>query len=86
MSNHTAFRALYEAHVDFVWRNLRRLGIPESDTPDKTQEVFVVAHKRFGEFEEVRTGEGDQKGDYMLHGDCIRRWRAAGSYSHILSL
>ena len=21
------FRAIYEAHVDFVWRNLRRLGV-----------------------------------------------------------
>lgn len=52
MNNHAAFRALYEAHVDFVWRNLRRLGIPESDTPDKTQEVFVVAHRHFSQFED----------------------------------
>jgi RNA polymerase sigma-70 factor (ECF subfamily) len=43
---------MYEDHLDFVWRNLRRLGIAETDVDDKTQEVFVIAHKRFGEFEE----------------------------------
>lgn len=46
------FRALYEAHVDFVWRNLRRLGVYESDVEDRTQEVFVVAHRRFDQFED----------------------------------
>jgi len=46
------FRALYEAHVDFVWRNLRRLGVNECDVEDRTQEVFVVAHRRFDEFED----------------------------------
>jgi RNA polymerase sigma-70 factor (ECF subfamily) len=47
-----SFRALYEAHVDFVWRNLRRLGVFEADVEDRTQEVFVVAHKRFDQFED----------------------------------
>jgi RNA polymerase sigma-70 factor (ECF subfamily) len=47
-----SFRALYDAQVDFVWRNLRRLGVPESDIEDRTQEVFVVAHRRFAEFED----------------------------------
>lgn len=46
------FRALYEQEVDFVWRNLRRLGVRDADLEDKTQEVFVVAHRRFGEFED----------------------------------
>jgi RNA polymerase sigma-70 factor, ECF subfamily len=46
------FRALYEDHVDFVWRNLRRLGVSASDVEDRTQEVFVVAHRRFDEFED----------------------------------
>jgi RNA polymerase sigma-70 factor (ECF subfamily) len=46
------FRSLYEAEVDFVWRNLRRLGVREADLEDKTQEVFVVAHRRFSEFED----------------------------------
>jgi RNA polymerase sigma-70 factor, ECF subfamily len=51
-----AFRAMYEAHVDFVWRNLRRLGVPFSEADDKTQEVFVIAHRRFQDF--VDRGHG----------------------------
>jgi RNA polymerase sigma-70 factor (ECF subfamily) len=46
------FRALYDAQVDFVWRNLRRLGVPECDVEDRTQEVFVVAHRRWDRFED----------------------------------
>lgn len=46
------FRALYDTHVDFVWRNLRRLGVPESEVDDRTQEVFVVAHRRFDQFQD----------------------------------
>ena len=48
-----AFRGMYDEHVDFVWRNLRRLGVAEADVDDRTQEVFVVAHRRFGSFEAV---------------------------------
>jgi RNA polymerase sigma-70 factor (ECF subfamily) len=47
-----AFRTMYEAHVDFVWRNLRRLGVTFAEADDKTQEVFVIAHRRFAEFED----------------------------------
>ena len=52
----STFRAMYDAHVDFVWRNLRRLGVADADTEDRTQEVFVVAHRRFAEF--VDRGHG----------------------------
>lgn len=45
-----AFRSLYDTHVAFVWRNLRRLGVMDRDVEDKCQEVFVVAHRRFEEF------------------------------------
>jgi RNA polymerase sigma-70 factor (ECF subfamily) len=47
-----AFRGLYDSHVDFVWRNLRRLGVSANDVEDRTQETFVVAHRRFHEFED----------------------------------
>ena len=47
-----SFRALYEQEVAFVWRNLRRLGVAEADVEDRTQEVFVIAHRRFQEFED----------------------------------
>jgi RNA polymerase sigma-70 factor (ECF subfamily) len=52
----STFRAMYEAHIDFVWRNLRRLGVAEDDAEDRAQEVFVVAHRRFAEF--VDRGHG----------------------------
>lgn len=50
------FRAIYEAHSSFVWRNLRRLGVSDADIEDKLQEVFVVAHRRWEEF--VDRGRG----------------------------
>lgn len=59
-----AFRALYDAHVDFVWRNLRRLGVAEADVDDRTQEVFVVAHRRLADFEE--RGHGPRAWLYQI--------------------
>lgn len=44
------FDALYRAHVHFVWRSLRRLGVRDSALEDATQEVFLVVHRRFQEF------------------------------------
>lgn len=41
-----SFRRAYERHVDFVWRNLRRLGVPDGDLEDAVQETFVVAYRR----------------------------------------
>jgi RNA polymerase sigma-70 factor, ECF subfamily len=51
-----AFRTLYETQLDFVWRNLRRLGVSDSEAEDRAQEVFVVAHRRFDEFEDRGRG------------------------------
>jgi RNA polymerase sigma-70 factor (ECF subfamily) len=51
-----AFRILYDTQLDFVWRNLRRLGVADSDAEDRAQEVFVVAHRRFDEFEDRGRG------------------------------
>ncbi len=45
-----SFRDVYDAHVSFVWRNLRRLGVTDRDVDDKCQEVFVVAHRRWKDF------------------------------------
>jgi RNA polymerase sigma-70 factor (ECF subfamily) len=45
------FDALYEEHFDFVWRSLRRLGIPEHNLDDAVQDVFLVVHRRLNEFE-----------------------------------
>ena len=45
-----SFAEIYEAHVRFVWRTLRRLGVPDKDCDDATQDVFVVVHRRLHEF------------------------------------
>lgn len=39
--------ALFQSHFSFVWRNLRRLGVPEAAAEDATQDVFLVVHRRF---------------------------------------
>jgi RNA polymerase sigma-70 factor, ECF subfamily len=44
------FDALYRAHVHFVWRSLRRLGVRDASLEDATQEVFLVVHRRFEDF------------------------------------
>ncbi len=44
-------QTLYETQFDFVWRSLRRLGVPESDVSDAIQEVFMIAHRKLPEFE-----------------------------------
>ncbi len=48
--NGVTFERLYNAHFDFVWRSLRRLGVPEASVDDALQDVFVVVHRRLGEF------------------------------------
>lgn len=45
------FEEVYERHAAFVFRNLRRLGVPERSLDDAVQDVFVVVHRRLPEFE-----------------------------------
>lgn len=45
------FKQLYDAHVAFVWRSLRRLGVNDADIQDAAQEVFVVVFRKLPEFE-----------------------------------
>lgn len=71
-----AFRAMYDAHVAFVWRNLRRLGVHDRDVEDKVQEVFVVAHRRWAEFED--RGHGPRAWLFQIAlrvASDTRRWR-----------
>lgn len=44
-------RSLYATHFSFVWRNLRRLGVPESSAEDAAQDVFVVVHRRWNSYD-----------------------------------
>ncbi len=42
---------IYAEYASFVWRNLRRLGIPNEMIEDAVQDVFLVVHRRLPEFE-----------------------------------
>ncbi len=42
---------LLQAHFHFIWRLLRRLGVPEAVAEDATQDVFIVAMRRLGDIE-----------------------------------
>lgn len=43
------FEELYAQHFKFIWRNLRRLGVPEAQVEDATQDTFVVVHRRLSD-------------------------------------
>ena len=45
------FRAIYDTHFESVWHALRRLRVAEHDLMDGTQNVFVVVHRKYPEFE-----------------------------------
>jgi RNA polymerase sigma-70 factor (ECF subfamily) len=49
------FRALFHAHVDFVWRVLRRLGVPDAEADDAVQEVFMVVARQLVGYQERGT-------------------------------
>jgi RNA polymerase sigma-70 factor (ECF subfamily) len=45
------FEEIYTSYADFVWRTLRRHGVPPDDAHDAIQEVFLVVHRTLGGFE-----------------------------------
>jgi RNA polymerase sigma-70 factor, ECF subfamily len=46
---HRTFDALYEAHFDFIYRCLRRLGVPAAHAEDAAQDTFIVLHRRWSD-------------------------------------
>jgi RNA polymerase sigma-70 factor (ECF subfamily) len=44
-------RSLLVQHFDFVWRSLRRLGVPHASVDDAAQEVFWVAARKLDRIE-----------------------------------
>src|SRR5262245_7511078 len=61
-----SFPEVFRAHAPLVWRALRRLGVREADVEDQCQEVFVVVHRRLGEF------EGRSRLGTWIYGICLR--------------
>lgn len=45
------FRCAYVEHFQLVWRGLRRLGVPDNLLEDAVQDVFLVVHRRWQDFQ-----------------------------------
>jgi RNA polymerase sigma-70 factor (ECF subfamily) len=43
--------SIHDAHAEFVWLSLQRLGVADADVEDLLQEVFVVVHRRLASFD-----------------------------------
>jgi RNA polymerase sigma-70 factor, ECF subfamily len=72
-----SFREVYDAHFAFVWRSLRRLGVPEADLPDAAQDVFLVVHRRLPEF------EGRSKMSTWVFGIAMRVAQSRRKLAHV---
>lgn len=42
---------IYETHFAFVFRTMRRLGVPPGQIDDAVQDTFLVVHRRFDELQ-----------------------------------
>lgn len=72
---------VYEQWADYVWRMLQRLGVRRADLEDVCHDVFLVAHRRFHEF------DGRVGVNAWLFGICLRlaanyRRRARHRHEH----
>jgi len=76
MAENARFEDVYREHFRFVWRSLRRLGVPESDVADSAQDVFLVVHRRLDEF------EGRSKMTTWLFGIALRVARDRRRLAH----
>jgi len=45
-NRHARITAIVRAEHDFIWRLLRRVGVPEASVDDATQQVFCIAARR----------------------------------------
>jgi RNA polymerase sigma-70 factor (ECF subfamily) len=46
--------AIFDAHFDYVYARLRRLGVGEADLEDLAQEVFLRVHAKLAEYDAAR--------------------------------
>lgn len=45
------FREIYDQYFEFVYRGARRLGVHSRSLDDAAQDVFLVVHRKLGDFE-----------------------------------
>jgi len=48
------FRRLFDAHFDYVWHVLRRLGVAPNDLEDVTHDVFLTVYRKLDTFDPSR--------------------------------
>jgi RNA polymerase sigma-70 factor (ECF subfamily) len=64
-----SFAEVFRAHLPFVWRVLRSIGVPPADIEDVCQEVFVVVHRKLPAFEPRASLST------WIYGICWRVWK-----------
>jgi len=50
-----AFDALYRRELGFVWRMLRYHGVPDAAIEDAVQDVFLIVHRRWADWDHGRS-------------------------------
>jgi RNA polymerase sigma-70 factor, ECF subfamily len=74
--------AFFLTHVDYVWRSLLHLGVPEADLQDQTHEVFLVAFRRFAAWD----GEHARGWLFAIARRCASAYRRRGHRRHEFSV
>ena len=60
------FAQLFRDNAPFAWRCLRRMGLSSADADEVCQEVFIIVHRRLGDY------DGRASLRAWIHGICIR--------------
>jgi RNA polymerase sigma-70 factor (ECF subfamily) len=51
MDQPLSLESVYRAHFKPTWRLLRRLGVPPHQLDDAAQDVFLIVHRKLGDFD-----------------------------------
>ena len=53
-AQHAQFALVFRSEASFVWRSLRRLGVPAADLEDICNEVFLTFYRRQADYDPAR--------------------------------
>ena len=74
-------RAMVDTQFDFIWRSLRRLGVPPDEVDDASQQVFWIAAKNLERIE-PRSERSYLFGTALRVASDVRRLRSRGREVH----
>ena len=72
------FRTVFDTQFEYVWHTLRRLGVRDADLKDQTQEVFLVVHQLFDDYDRARPIRPWLVGGQVAPSRMMRRATARG--------